>query len=309
MVGVLRRFLRSRGGIVVDGRCHAAGQSRPSPSRSKAGACWPPMPPCRDDGADLVRRRRDAGRRRDRACPRARSAAAEGDLLTPTVRASRPANGATERLAQHLRRRRRRPAQRRPRRRPKNSLSSTTVKLLRASDDAAGIAANVNTSGGGDAIVLTPTGLARPNTSYTFEVTSGVKDTAGAAFAPYESTFTTGTPAARELTDRVRTVEQPAAAGSSTPASRSARTAGSTPARSTGGSSASTSPPTARCPAGWSINTVNVNNGGSATNRTARSPASASTRRARRTNLIALGQPRPVRPWRTRPTGPARSAG
>ena len=42
-------------------------------------------------------------------------------------------------------------------------------------------------------LVSTPTALLAANTNYTFEVTSGLKDTAGASFTPFKMTFTTGT--------------------------------------------------------------------------------------------------------------------
>jgi hypothetical protein len=66
------------------------------------------------------------------------------------------------------------------------------VLLYRTSDHAA-IAGVVNTSGGGDALVFTPTSLLDALTSYTFEVKNGLKDTSGASFLPFTSTFTTGT--------------------------------------------------------------------------------------------------------------------
>ena len=50
----------------------------------------------------------------------------------------------------------------------------------------------LNTTGGGDAIVLRPA-LLDANTEYTFEVTSGLKDTAGGVRAVANVTFTTGT--------------------------------------------------------------------------------------------------------------------
>src|SRR5205814_3126807 len=71
------------------------------------------------------------------------------------------------------------------------TLDSTTVKLYRASDKLA-ITTVLNTSGAGDSIVATPSGLLDPNTTYTFEVTSGLKDTAGASFQPFTTSFTTG---------------------------------------------------------------------------------------------------------------------
>jgi fibronectin type 3 domain-containing protein len=75
-----------------------------------------------------------------------------------------------------------------------NTLTSATVKLYRTADHAA-VAANINTSGGRDSITLTPVSLLAENTSYTFEVTDGLRDTGGAAFLPFTMSFTTGTSA------------------------------------------------------------------------------------------------------------------
>ena len=72
------------------------------------------------------------------------------------------------------------------------TMTNSTVMLFRTSDHSP-VDAVLNTSGGGDALVLTPSSLLDANTSYTFQVTSGLKDTSGAAFAPYTATFTTGT--------------------------------------------------------------------------------------------------------------------
>lgn len=72
-----------------------------------------------------------------------------------------------------------------------NSLNGNTVRLIRMSDRTV-VPANVNTSGGGDVIVLQPTALLDPNTTYVFQVTDGVKDLSGASFRPFSSTFTTG---------------------------------------------------------------------------------------------------------------------
>lgn len=52
---------------------------------------------------------------------------------------------------------------------------------------------NFNTSGGDDTIVFQPSGLLKPNTSYTFRVSEGVRDQSGATFQPFSTTFTTGT--------------------------------------------------------------------------------------------------------------------
>jgi glucose/arabinose dehydrogenase len=72
------------------------------------------------------------------------------------------------------------------------TLTSSTVTLTRASDGKQ-VAATLNTSGGGDAIVLQPLALLDANTKYTFTVTSGLLDATGASFVPFTSTFTTGT--------------------------------------------------------------------------------------------------------------------
>ena len=56
-----------------------------------------------------------------------------------------------------------------------------SVRLVRAGDRAP-VPSVVNTSGAGDAIVLQPIAPLEPNTQYTFEVTPGVNDTAGAPF-------------------------------------------------------------------------------------------------------------------------------
>ncbi|MCW2621250.1 MAG: hypothetical protein JWL64_852 [Frankiales bacterium] len=70
------------------------------------------------------------------------------------------------------------------------SVTSSTVKLSNAKTGAA-IAATVNTSGGGDVLVLTPTTPLAATTSYRFDVTNGVRDTSGVAFQPWSSVFTT----------------------------------------------------------------------------------------------------------------------
>jgi glucose/arabinose dehydrogenase len=71
------------------------------------------------------------------------------------------------------------------------TITTSTVKLFRTSDGKA-VQAVVNTSGGGDAIALQPVSYLEKNTKYTFQVTSGLKDTAGASFKAFTSTFTTG---------------------------------------------------------------------------------------------------------------------
>lgn len=72
------------------------------------------------------------------------------------------------------------------------TLTSSTVFLYRTSD-LQSVSAVLNTSGGGDVIVLRPVSLLDANTSYTFQVTSGLKDIDGVGFEPFTMSFTTGT--------------------------------------------------------------------------------------------------------------------
>ncbi|MCS7032939.1 MAG: choice-of-anchor D domain-containing protein [Phycisphaerae bacterium] len=65
------------------------------------------------------------------------------------------------------------------------------VTLVRVRDGAV-VPSNVNTTGGGDAIILTPSSPLETNTEYRFTVTDRVTDTTGARFTPFTSTFTTG---------------------------------------------------------------------------------------------------------------------
>ena len=71
------------------------------------------------------------------------------------------------------------------------TLNSASVRLYRSSDGVQ-VPTVLNTSPGGDSIVLQPSTLLAANTEYTFEVTSGLQDTGGTPFLPYKSTFTTG---------------------------------------------------------------------------------------------------------------------
>jgi fibronectin type 3 domain-containing protein len=71
------------------------------------------------------------------------------------------------------------------------TISGNTVYLYRSSDKSP-VPAVVNTSGGGDSIILTPSSALAANTQYTFVVTNGVMDTSGAAMVPYTMSFTTG---------------------------------------------------------------------------------------------------------------------
>lgn len=70
------------------------------------------------------------------------------------------------------------------------TLSEKSVRLFRSGDHRP-VSAVVNTSGGGDDIVLRPAEPLDLNTQYTFELTDAVKDTGGRAFAPYRASFTT----------------------------------------------------------------------------------------------------------------------
>jgi glucose/arabinose dehydrogenase len=79
------------------------------------------------------------------------------------------------------------------------TVTSTNVYLKRVSDGVK-IAAAVNTSGAGDALVLTPKSPLAANTKYAFVVTSGVKDLSGAGFQPTQITFTTQTTIATRST-------------------------------------------------------------------------------------------------------------
>lgn len=72
------------------------------------------------------------------------------------------------------------------------TLTSATASLRRVSDNQQ-VAAVLNTSGGGDVIVLRPVSLLASNTEYRFEVTEGLLDASGFAFIPFVMTFTTGT--------------------------------------------------------------------------------------------------------------------
>jgi hypothetical protein len=71
------------------------------------------------------------------------------------------------------------------------TLTPTNVRLIRTWDGLP-VEATVNTSGGGDAIVLQPKVLLDARTGYDFIITNGVTDQAGVPFVPFQSHFTTG---------------------------------------------------------------------------------------------------------------------
>ncbi|CAM3271959.1 SbsA Ig-like domain-containing protein [Deinococcus saxicola] len=54
------------------------------------------------------------------------------------------------------------------------------------------VPAIVNTSGGGDVVVLKPNAALQPFTAYTFTITSALKDKSGNNFLPFRSSFVTG---------------------------------------------------------------------------------------------------------------------
>ncbi|MBC8160026.1 MAG: choice-of-anchor D domain-containing protein [Roseiflexaceae bacterium] len=73
------------------------------------------------------------------------------------------------------------------------TVNADTVRLMNLNTGVV-VPAGVNTSGGGDIITLTPSGVLDPNTPYRFDVTDGVKaGTNNTSFLPFSSTFTTGT--------------------------------------------------------------------------------------------------------------------
>jgi len=71
------------------------------------------------------------------------------------------------------------------------TLNTSNVRLYRTFDNQL-IDGNINTSGGGDAIVYQPKSPLQSNMHYTFRVKEGVKDENGVAFLPFSTTFTTG---------------------------------------------------------------------------------------------------------------------
>ncbi|WP_081995240.1 Ig-like domain-containing protein [Deinococcus radiopugnans] len=72
--------------------------------------------------------------------------------------------------------------------------NSLTKGVSLTGPDNVKVPAIINTSGGGDVVVLKPNARLKSNTAYTFRVTSDLKDTEGNSFEPYYSTFVTGSP-------------------------------------------------------------------------------------------------------------------
>jgi hypothetical protein len=74
-----------------------------------------------------------------------------------------------------------------------STINGSTVKLLKMIDaTTTEVAGTVQGTGGGDAISFSPKLSLEPNTKYKLTISSGVKSYAGAAFTPYETSFTTG---------------------------------------------------------------------------------------------------------------------
>ncbi|BBH69498.1 hypothetical protein ACTI_61830 [Actinoplanes sp. OR16] len=72
-----------------------------------------------------------------------------------------------------------------------DSLDGAAVTLTRVADGAA-VPINAITSGGGDVVNASPLAPLAAGTLYRLDVTSGVTDVRGVAFAPYSMVFTTG---------------------------------------------------------------------------------------------------------------------
>ncbi|WP_162996376.1 Ig-like domain-containing protein [Mucilaginibacter celer] len=73
-----------------------------------------------------------------------------------------------------------------------STITNTSVKLLQQADTSfTPVTGVVQGTGGGDAISFSPSSALLPNTTYKFVVTANVKSYSGAAFNPYEATFTT----------------------------------------------------------------------------------------------------------------------
>ncbi|MEO7800834.1 MAG: malectin domain-containing carbohydrate-binding protein [Ginsengibacter sp.] len=86
---------------------------------------------------------------------------------------------------------------------PNGGIDNSTIVPLNVylKEEASGIVitANVNGTGGGDAITLTPTAPLKLSTTYVFTITGGVKDLLGFSFIPYTSKFTTGSGSSSEV--------------------------------------------------------------------------------------------------------------
>ncbi len=93
------------------------------------------------------------------------------------------------------------------------TVNASNVQLYRTSDHSL-VPAVVNTSGGGDSIVLQPAAALAANTQYTFSVSSAVTDTTGVSIVPYAVTWTTGATASiPDPAISFQNIDLPSAAG------------------------------------------------------------------------------------------------
>lgn len=101
---------------------------------------------------------------------------------------------------------------------PNGGIDNSTIKsenvFLRELPSGTLVPANVNGTGGGDAITLVPTASLKLNTEYEFSITSNVKDLSGASFVPYSSIFkTTNVPSGEISNVRFTQVKMPTITG------------------------------------------------------------------------------------------------
>jgi hypothetical protein len=80
-----------------------------------------------------------------------------------------------------------------------NTTINTTHVFLKEAVSGNMVAANVNGTGGGDAITLVPSAPLKVNTQYIFTITDGVKDVDGFSFIPFSMTFITGSESVGEV--------------------------------------------------------------------------------------------------------------
>ena len=80
------------------------------------------------------------------------------------------------------------------------TITTTNVYLTEVATGAA-VPANVNGTGGGDAITLVPASPLKLSTAYRFTITSRVKDLSDSSFIPYSTTFTTTATSSKEVTN------------------------------------------------------------------------------------------------------------
>lgn len=88
---------------------------------------------------------------------------------------------------------------------PNSGINNATITAANVylAEDSTGVRvpANVNGTGGNDAITLVPSSPLKPGTAYRFTITSAVKDLTDSSFVPFSSTFTTDTKPSVNLTN------------------------------------------------------------------------------------------------------------